>query len=198
MLFYPGGTQIDPSTIGYSFFLNYFSDLGNTISYSGESNILCLILFSISLTIFSLSCSIFFIASWRKRERKSDKILHILGFIFAIISSMSLIGAAFAPSNIFTIEHSLFAASAFLWLFIPYISYSILVFRTPDYSNYYAIPFIVFIFALISYMIAYLFGPEGTTVEGLMLQVTLQKIVMYLWCLSLIIGSLKNLKTKPK
>jgi len=198
MLFYPGGTQIDPSTIGYSFFLNYFSDLGNTITYSGESNLPSLILFSISLTIFSLSYSFFFIISWQKRERKSDKFLYTLGFIFTIISTISFIGVVFTPSNIYPTEHNLFAASAFLWALIPFITYTIMIFRTSNYSSKHAIPFIFFIFALVSYIIAYLIGPEGNTIEGLMLQVTIQKIVMYLWCLSLIIGSFKNLKIESK
>ena len=38
MFFYPGGNINDPHQIGYSFSYNFFSDLGTTISYSGQDN----------------------------------------------------------------------------------------------------------------------------------------------------------------
>ena len=38
MVLYPGGTCLNPSTQGYSFFQNSFSDLASTLSWSGQRN----------------------------------------------------------------------------------------------------------------------------------------------------------------
>jgi hypothetical protein len=46
MLFYAGGTLIDPTTSGYSFTTNYFSDLGLTWSHARLPNTVSAILFA--------------------------------------------------------------------------------------------------------------------------------------------------------
>lgn len=48
MLFYPGGTGVDPTILGNSFFSNYFSDLGGTVSHSGTDNTISMIFFAIA------------------------------------------------------------------------------------------------------------------------------------------------------
>ena len=55
MLYYPGGTIGDSTTKGYLFSQNFFSDLGNSVSHSGEKNIISFILFNFSLTICGLT-----------------------------------------------------------------------------------------------------------------------------------------------
>lgn len=45
MLLYGGGTVTDPIRPGYSFFQNFFSDLGMTVASSGRSNLASLVLF---------------------------------------------------------------------------------------------------------------------------------------------------------
>jgi hypothetical protein len=39
MLLYPGGIRVDPTTEGYHFFQNFFSDLGLTQTYAGGPKI---------------------------------------------------------------------------------------------------------------------------------------------------------------
>lgn len=55
MFFYTGGTLNDPHSLGYSFCLNKFSDLGMSISYSGKSNWISFWIFNPSLTLFGAS-----------------------------------------------------------------------------------------------------------------------------------------------
>jgi hypothetical membrane protein len=62
MLLYPGGTYVDPITHGYSFFANFFSDLGATRTPSGAANTLSMILFTSALTIVGIGLDISFIA----------------------------------------------------------------------------------------------------------------------------------------
>jgi hypothetical membrane protein len=54
MLVYPGGTASDATTRGYSFFTNFFSDLGRTQARNGEPN--------------TMAASLFFIAFERRRR----------------------------------------------------------------------------------------------------------------------------------
>ena len=48
MIFYAGGTYKDPSIEGYSFFMNFFSDIGRTVAHSDESNLPAFVFFSLA------------------------------------------------------------------------------------------------------------------------------------------------------
>ena len=56
IVFYKGGTMNDPSSIGYSFTLNFFSDLGR---YKPE-NMISLVLFAVALGICGIIFNIYF------------------------------------------------------------------------------------------------------------------------------------------
>ncbi|SVE53416.1 uncharacterized protein METZ01_LOCUS506270, partial [marine metagenome] len=45
MSIYPGGIVTDHHTEGYSFFKNYFSDLGRTHNFLGQSNFTSMVVF---------------------------------------------------------------------------------------------------------------------------------------------------------
>ena len=45
MIYYPGGTIIDSTTVGYLFFYNFFSNLGEWTAKNGEPNFLSAYLF---------------------------------------------------------------------------------------------------------------------------------------------------------
>ena len=60
MVFYPGGTSIDRDRIGYSFFENFFSDLGMVRTYSGEPNPLSRLLFASALILVGIVLITFF------------------------------------------------------------------------------------------------------------------------------------------
>jgi len=61
MLFYPGGTKTDPTTPGYSFFRNFFSELGLTRGYGGQPNTISTALFVVSLTVTGIALALFFV-----------------------------------------------------------------------------------------------------------------------------------------
>ena len=62
MLIYPGGTQTDPSSEGYSFWRNFFSELGMTVTESGASNPIGAVLFFAALTGAGMALILFFVA----------------------------------------------------------------------------------------------------------------------------------------
>ena len=63
MPLYPGGSFADPSSTRYSFFTNFFSELGMTVTSGGRPNIPCTILFVIALTWAGLGLVVFFVVA---------------------------------------------------------------------------------------------------------------------------------------
>ena len=60
MLLYPGGSRADPTSRGYSFFNNFFSELGLTVTSAGTPKRASLILWVIALTVAGLGMVVFF------------------------------------------------------------------------------------------------------------------------------------------
>ena len=60
MVFYPGGTLHDNTTIGYQFFYNYFSNLGEWTARNGEPNTISAYLFNSALIILAVSYFTFY------------------------------------------------------------------------------------------------------------------------------------------
>jgi hypothetical membrane protein len=80
MWLYPGGTYDDPTTTGYSFFENYFSDLGLTKTPSGESNRISSLLFATALALAGICLVLFFVVmprrfTNRREARQGNRIL---------------------------------------------------------------------------------------------------------------------------
>ena len=61
MMSYPGGTIHDLSTIGYSFTLNFFSDMGAYAARNGDPNYLSMIFFSISLILVGVTFTLYYL-----------------------------------------------------------------------------------------------------------------------------------------
>jgi len=72
MLFYAGGTLINPFSPGYYFWGNFFSDLGRIIALSGAPNNISFVIFTITALILSISFIpfAFTITSFFKSDRK--------------------------------------------------------------------------------------------------------------------------------
>ena len=70
--FYPGGTIIDPSTEGYLFFYNFFSNLGEWVAKNGEDNAISAYLFNSSMLILAISYGLFYFMFLKIQFRISD------------------------------------------------------------------------------------------------------------------------------
>ena len=62
MFVYPGGTNTDKTTVGYSFLGNFFSDLGMTVAHNGQANPIASLMFLIALGSAGLALVLFFMA----------------------------------------------------------------------------------------------------------------------------------------
>ncbi|MBD3253949.1 MAG: hypothetical protein GF383_02600, partial [Candidatus Lokiarchaeota archaeon] len=93
MFFYPGGTEKYPNAPGYSFWANSLSDLGRTVSYSGQINAISMILFSVALFIWAFSLIPFFIyLTYSVSETDLQRNISYIGQISGVIAGIGLIG----------------------------------------------------------------------------------------------------------
>lgn len=65
MFFYGGGTAWDPAAEGYTFWQNFFSDLGRTFAYNSVENAISSLLFNGSLGLFGVALVLLYSASFR-------------------------------------------------------------------------------------------------------------------------------------
>ena len=100
MLVYPGGTGSDAMTRGYSFFTNFFSDLGRTQARNGEPNTMAAPLFFIALSGAGAVLIAFSVAFARFFTRtRLDRALATLGALAGVVAGACFIGVAFTPAN---------------------------------------------------------------------------------------------------
>lgn len=187
MLVYAGGTGDDPQSVGYSFFTNFFSDLGRTISHSGASNTLSALLFFGALTFAGVGLALFFIAFLQFFSApRWARILSIIGSLFGIGSALCFVGVALTPANLLRAYHGQFVLWAFGLFPLAVICYIPLLWQNKAFPKRYAFAFIAFAALLILYFVLIRSGPRGDTPESLLIQATGQKIIVYASILSIL------------
>lgn len=198
MLFYPGSNWIDKTTTSYSFINNFFSDLGLTKTYSGQSNIASSVLFFIALFSAGAGMTLFFIAFPAFFKSKIiSKSLSLLGSFFGILTGLCFITVAATPANLYGYIHGISALWAFKFFPICAILYTAAILTGKDLPKKYSLVFAIFAVLLVGYLILVLKGPSMWTPRGWTIQATGQKIIVYSTLISVWIlanGALKNLE----
>jgi hypothetical protein len=188
MFFYPGGMSNNPTSQGYSFFQNFFSELGLTQGWGGQPNTISAVLFFIALAGAGAGLTLFFILFpqffWQTR---SGKWLGIVGSLFGIVAGICFVGVAFTPANLFLDAHKNFVLWAVELFPVAVLCYAIAIFRDLNYPKRFGWVFVAFGVLLIVYVWLLNFGPSTQTLEGLMIQATGQKIIVYASIISIMI-----------
>jgi hypothetical protein len=180
MLLYGGGTALDPAARGYSFFTNFFSDLGFTKTRLGTPNTASAILFFVALTLTGLALVLFFLAMPRFfRGSIPSRMLSGAGSIFGVVAGLSFVGVAFTPANLYLGAHALFVQVAFLSFFVAVLFYLAAILVTPTFPSAYAAVFAVFALLLAVYLWLIFFGPRFDSPSGVQIQATGQKVIVY-------------------
>lgn len=197
MYLYPGGTMVDASTQGYSFFQNFFSELG-FLNAHGHPNLPSAILFFTSLTLAALGMGAFFLAF--PRFFQSDRLsrnLAALGSLTGILSAICFIAIACVPGDVNLPLHKQFVVWAFRLFLAAVFCYTILLFRG-SYPRPFAWIFVIFFFLLAGYVLLIQYGPLVETHAGMVIQAAGQKIIVYAAILTLMLqsyGARSQLKT---
>ena len=190
MLLYPGGSVAVPDSSRYSFFLNFFSDLGQTHVTSGISNLPSMVLLVVALTTTALGLITFFFAFSRLFVVSLGAIwLSRIAIVCGIVAGISFIGVAFTPWNLFLQAHGEFVT----WAFRAFLAAVVLLIPAtllePGFPRRYPIVFAVFAVVLFAYVLLLAFGPRSGTPEGSIVQATGQKIIVYASILTILIQS---------
>ena len=109
MLAYPGGTYRDRSTSGYQFFHNFFSDLGATVTFSGQPNPIGAALFVVSLVVLVVGMG-GILAGLARVYSRSPRALPLIQFavVAGVFVCACFIGVAATPENRFRSTHVMF------------------------------------------------------------------------------------------
>lgn len=184
MLLYPGGTFPIVKTHGYLFFINYFSDLGQTRTQSGAANYPSMALFILAVLGIGIALATFFRAfsTYFKTHTTSPSALRLnrIATFFGIASAVCFIGVAAIPENLYAAGHYTFVQGAFNSLLVATVLTIAALFKAPSVSRWLLVVNIAFVVVLFGYVLLLIFGPTPKTLLGDEITAVCQKIIVYL------------------
>ena len=191
MLLYTGSTYRDHLTLGYSFTENFLSDLGRTLTFSGEFNFLSSQLFNMSLILAGGVFALFYLQVRKVFNSDKQNIFAFIGSFFGILGGISLVGVGLTPADLYLDLHIICANWLFRFMFVASLFYTIVIFRHPTFENKYASGYLVFSITILIYILISELGP-GPKVShfALVLQVVSQKIILIILMLAIYIQTL--------
>lgn len=191
MWFYPGGSIADPTSRGYSFFTNFFSELGLTRSHSGGPNTISFILFFVALTLAGAGLVLFSVA-FRPffTHSTAGQVLSAIGSLFGIVSGICFVGVAWAPADVQLALHGQFVLWAFQALPVAALLYAAVILLDKNYPRRFAVVFLAFALLLVLYVLLLTRGPSFDTAQAVMIQATGQKLIVYASIITILIQSL--------
>ena len=121
-----GGNAVDNFSYGYSFSLNYLSDLGRDIGYSGKNNQISFYTFNLSLIIIGISFLIYFLFLPSLHNiSPASFMLSRIGGIFGCFASVCFAGVGLTPSDLYFDLHVFFANWVFRSMSLAVFFYSL-------------------------------------------------------------------------
>lgn len=142
MLLYAGGTSVNPSASGYSFWVNQLGDLYRITAWSGKDNIASRILQNLHNIVNSISLFLFAIAFRYFFDETEDEFSEY-GLYGLIARGCFSLLQIFFPPDIYLVLNAFIALFMFLAATIAAYSYSIAIYHNKEYPNIYRVVFIV-------------------------------------------------------
>ena len=191
MFTYRGGTRLDPASKGYSFFSNFFSDLGRTVSYSGETNTVSAFIFFFALIGLGLSFLGYFLIipelyTDTEEGKKYSRVITLIGKC----SVVAFIGIAFTPANLLPLIHDLFVIIGFTLVAVVSGMSFLLTSKDKRFTRRYNLCYLIIFCVILGYGGLSLFIPTIITPTHLFIRATAQKVVVYSLIFSFLFQSL--------
>jgi hypothetical protein len=115
--------------------------------------------------------------------------LSILGSLSGIVSGLAYVGIAFTPANLLSAPHRDFVLLAFRAFLPAVLFYFVAILINRSYPNRYAGAYLIFSGLLAAYIMLITRGPDVDTAQGVMIQATGQKIIVYAAIITIFIQS---------
>jgi hypothetical membrane protein len=180
MALYPGGTRLDPGTVGYSFTQNAFSDLGRTVARNGEPNPVSATLFVLGLTPAGVGLAGFFVALLPLVSNHSrGRGVAWFGCLAGIVAGVAYVVVAWTPANRLPFEHVMAQNWAFRSFLVASVLLGFVTARSTIFSFRTAAVWWMFGGLLLAFILIGIFGPSRRTEAGLVIQVVAQKVIVF-------------------
>jgi hypothetical protein len=193
MIYFPGGTILDHNTKGYSFFNNFFSELGRWRTHNGETKWISFYCFTLALLIHAVVMFVFNIKFLETtRSVKLNPTAHYVALFSGSIFPFLLAGIALTPCDLYLPKHMFCVRLGFGLLLPLSFAYTVLIRQHHLLPNKYGNVMMIIVFAIGLYLLMIFFGPSPREVGYV--QQTSQKIIVYSMVFSLLYLSIGTKK----
>jgi hypothetical membrane protein len=177
-LSYPGGTVREEATRGYSFAHNFLSDLGGTVAFNGQRNMVGAVLFGVSVLIMVLVLAGTIVAAVRllsatPRARAFARLAAIAGVLVCV----GFLGVAFTPADRAWRLHMLSSMVAFRSFPVATALLALATARDTRFRSRATVGWMTLTLVLVGLITMTHLGPSPDTEHGLVTQVITQKIM---------------------
>jgi hypothetical membrane protein len=180
MQWYAGGSPLNERAAGYSFYGNFLSDLGRTVTWSGAPNNASASLFNTSLVILAVAHVPFYLFL---PLHAADRTIPLLAAAaLGITSCVGLAGVGLAPYDIHLRAHVVWL----LWWIIPLclalVIHALAIFSSEECSPLFALVSLGLALLVGAYAIrtaAYGLPPQSNDPTALAKSIALQKYVLF-------------------
>jgi cytochrome bd-type quinol oxidase subunit 2 len=187
MRLYPGGTFLDESTRGYSLAHNFLSDLGGTVAFNYQRNLVGAALFGLAMVIGVFTLGACIVASVRvlstaARARPFAR----LAAAAAVLVCVGYLGVAVSPQDRWMGLHQAFALTAVHTFPVLTALLAGATMRDDRFRRRATAGWVVLSLVLAGYLVVGHFGPGVRAEHGLQVQVLAQKVmalaaILVLW-----------------
>ncbi len=197
MLVFPGGTAFDARAEHYQFFDNFLSDLGSTVTSAGHPNYLSSALFAIALGMVGVAMA-GFASTWRAYAfvRGRGAALGRASEFVGAGSGLAFVGIALTPWNLLFTPHIVFVFAAF-GLLVAFVGCITLLLWLNDGDRLLVVASVAYVAVLCAYIVLGVAGPGVESEHGHAVQVTGQKLVVYVSMTYLIVLAAKLRRGQP-
>lgn len=180
MVLYPGGNALNDMATGYSYWYNYYSDLGMAHAWNGAANLLSASFFIPSVVTWALMKAPFFIVLPRKIFPSGWlHTLSVFSGIGEVGSSITAVGIALTPHDMMHQAHVIFVSLAILFMGLTAISCSLLLLKSSHKKV--GVAFSIHAITCIMYGLVFI-APYFTSVPRfVLLTAACQKIIFFTW-----------------
>ena len=180
LLLYPGGTYLDRSARGYSFFHNFLSDAGMTVAFNGQPNPVgsaCAMAASPLAVVALLCCAAGLIRVYSSSQ--SQRRMSLVAGALLLLSCIGWVGAVLSPPNRSALLHMRFGMLALGASAAAVLSLAVATVRDERLPRAVPLAWVAAGIMMPALLSARWWGPTVTTDGALMFYAIMQKVVIF-------------------